>query len=79
MTDSYSVFCFLMHAWTAVVRDRQERLQLKLSVKAMSLFHSLGNSLFKELGCSEKCHEHYKIESSASGTMNNLYSPLKGR
>ena len=26
----------------------------------------------------EECQEHYEIDSSASGTMNILYSPLKG-
>ena len=35
----------------------------------MSLFHSLGNSYLKELGCLEKCREHYETESSANGTM----------
>ena len=31
---------------------------------------SLTGQQFKEIGCSEKCHEHYEIDSSASGTMN---------
>ena len=44
----------------------------------MSLLHLLGNSCFEEIGCSEKCHEHYEIASSASSAMNILYSPLKG-
>ena len=39
---------------------------------------SLTGQQFKEIGCSEKCHEHYEIASSASGTMNILYIPLKG-
>ena len=29
MTHGFSVLCFLMHAWSAAVRNRQERLEIK--------------------------------------------------
>ena len=36
----------LMHAWPVVVRDRQDRLNLKCSLIRISLFHSMGNRIW---------------------------------
>ena len=38
VTHSFSVFCFLMHAWPAVVGGRKERLQLKKALKRWACF-----------------------------------------
>ena len=37
-THSFSVFCFLVHAWPTVVRDRQERLHRNKALEGLACF-----------------------------------------
>ena len=77
LIGSVTKFSILMHAWPAVVKDRQERLKLKYNIWILSLFHRLGNIQLEELGCLVKCHCVLWNWEQCQVALRIFYSPLE--